>query len=75
MRERKFRLEQVQRSNDGNEKGFREDSLLSLENQRLKEVMVTLCECKTGKTPERKGATYTKEQYWHRNEWVQISHE
>lgn len=68
MTEREFRLEQVQRSDDGNEKCFREESLLSLEKQRLKEVMVTLSECKTGKTPGREGTTYAKEQYWHRNE-------
>lgn len=70
LREREFRLEQVQRSGDDNEKCFREESLLGLEKQRLKEVTVTLCECKTGKTPGREGATYAKEQYWHRNEWI-----
>jgi len=56
----------VQGSDGGNEKCFREESLLSLEKQRLKEVMVTFCECKTGKTPGREGATSAKEQ--HRNE-------
>lgn len=46
-------MEQVQRSDNGNEKCFREESLLSLDKQRLKEVMVTFCELKTGKTPGR----------------------
>lgn len=45
MREREFRLEQVQRIDDNNGECFRLKSLLSLEKQKLKENLVALCEC------------------------------
>lgn len=53
LREKEFRVKQVQRSDDGIEKCFRDESLLNLDKQRLKEVMVTFCQSKTAKTPGR----------------------